>query len=343
MVELPHNSDEVSVSFVRVLIETGEELGYDLQQCLEEAGVAPSLLAMKSNHITYQQQQDLVQAIVRRVDVAGFGLVVGQKISVLDWGVLGYAFISSPNLCKAFDAFSTYQRLNGPMLNIYCMREEKQGVFSAIEAYPLGDLHLFAYEEWLAETRASFERFDILDVEFTEVCLTYPEPEHADMYRDLFQCPVHFGRETNSIHFPAALLDAPFDMADESVAELCIRQCAKVLKHLSEEDPVVDAVRRVLLTRPGLTPTLTAVADHLHISARTLRRRLHDAGTSYKDILSSVRLGLAAEYLRSSRMAPKQIAYLLGYSGVTSFHRAFKNQFDLTPSDYRGQYADSGQ
>jgi AraC-like DNA-binding protein len=54
-----------------------------------------------------------------------------------------------------------------------------------------------------------------------------------------------------------------------------------------------------------------------------------------------VRLGLAAEYLRSSNMAPKQIAYLLGYSGVTSFHRAFKNQFDQTPTGYREQYTDT--
>lgn len=92
-----------------------------------------------------------------------------------------------------------------------------------------------------------------------------------------------------------------------------------------EDDPVVDAVRRILLSNPGITPTLAGVAGHLNLSARTLR------------------LGLAAEYLRSSQMAPKQIAYLLGYSGVTSFHRAFKNQFDKTPSEFRAQYTLDGQ
>lgn len=345
MENLVHKTDNVPVALAQRLLETAEELGFDVTDCLVSAGIERADITKKSNHVTYEQQQNFVEAVVMRLDKPGLGLLVGQKVSILDWGILGYAFISSPNLYQAFEVFSTYQRVNGPMLNIYCLEDEDEdeGIIDAIEAFPLMNIHMFAIEEWLAETRVVFDRFDILDMDFTEVHLTYPEPDHADMYRDLFQCPIYFNQERNSIHFPTSALRLPFNMADEVVSELCIRQCAEVLKHLSDEDPVVDAVRRVLLTKPGITPTLTFVADHLHISARTLRRRLHDAGTSYKDILSSVRLGLAAEYLRSGRMAPKQIAYLMGYSGVTSFHRAFKNLFKLTPSEYRTQYSDSGQ
>jgi AraC-like DNA-binding protein len=339
MEELPTKDDEVNSFFCHRLLCAAEGLGYTTEPCVGELGLDRQKLANKNHHIVNQQQQDLIEAVVHLVERPGFGLVVGQQVSLMDWGILGYAFVSSPNMRKAWETFSTYQRLNGPMVNIYCLEEAGHGVMSAVENYPLGDLHQFAYEEWLAETRVCFDRFDIVDMEFTEVRLAYPEPSHSAMYRELFQCPISFDQDANEIRFPAELLASPFNMADEAVAELCIRQCAEVLKNLSEEDPVVDAVRRVLLTRPGITPTLAAVANHLHIGARTLRRRLHDAGTSYKDILSNVRLGLAAEYLRSSRMAPKQIAYMLGYSGVTSFHRAFKNQFELTPADYRATYS----
>ncbi|NIB38389.1 AraC family transcriptional regulator [Pseudomaricurvus alkylphenolicus] len=339
MEDLPTKYDDVPSAFCNRMLTVAEGLGVDIEPCLDQLGLDREKLANKNGHITNQQQQELIEAIVRKVDKPGFGLLVGQKVSLMDWGILGYAYVSSPNMRRAFEAFSTYQRLNGPMVNVYCMEEDGCGVISAVENYPLGDLHLFAYEEFLAETREAFERFDIVEMKFTEVRLAYPEPAHAQMYRDLFQCPILFEQEGNQIRFPAALLEKPFNMADEAVAELCIRQCAEVLKNMSEEDPVVDAVRRVLLGQPGITPTLASVADFLHISARTLRRRLHDAGTSYKDILSGVRLGLAAEYLRSTRMAPKQIAYLLGYSGVTSFHRAFKNQYELTPADYRAQYS----
>jgi AraC-like DNA-binding protein len=335
MDDLPHKADDVQVSFSRVLCTMAEGLGYDVQDGLDRCRISRSQLKDKSTHISFQQQQDFVSTLVQQVDEPGFGLLIGQNISIIDWGILGYAFISSPNLRKGLDTFCTYQRLNGPMVNIYFKEDCNYGELGAVEAYPLGDLHIFAFEEWLAETLSIFNRLDIEQLELTEVCLTYPEPAHADMYRALSSCPVKFGQEKNSVRFPASVLQVPFNMADVSVAELCLQQCAKVLNHLSEEDPVVDAVRRVLLTNPGVTPTLALVADQLHMSSRTLRRRLHDAGTSYKDILSGVRLGLAAEYLRSSRMAPKQIAYLLGYSGVTSFHRAFKNQYEQTPADYR--------
>jgi len=335
MEDLSTKDDEVASNFCHRLLRAAEGLGFDTGSCVEAVGLDRQKLASKNHHIANQQQQDLTEAVVHLVDSPGFGLIVGQQVSLMDWGILGYAYLSSPDLRNAFETFSTYQRLNGPMVNVYCLEEGEHGVLSAVENYALGDLHLFAFEEWLAETRTAFDRFDIVEMEFTEVRLAYPEPAHSDMYRELFPCPIRFNQTANEIRFPRELLGRPFNMADEAVAELCIRQCAAVLKNLSEEDPVVDAVRRVLLTKPGITPTLQAVADHLHIGARTLRRRLHDAGTSYKDVLSSVRLGLAAEYLRSSRMAPKQIAYMLGYSGVTSFHRAFKKQFEMTPADYR--------
>lgn len=336
---LPHQTDGIHVNFARVLVSVAEELGCDVQDCLDECRIQRAQLRDNSNNISFKQQQDLVASVVRKVDEPGFGLMVGDKVSIIDWGILGYAFVSSPNLRKGLDAFCTYQRLNGPMVNIYFKEDRNQGELSAVEAYPLGQLHNFAFEEWLGETVSIFTRLGIDELKLTEVCLTYPEPEHSAMYRELLPCPVKFGQEINAVRLPASVLQVPFNMADSAVAELCLQQCAKVLEHLSEEDPVVDAVRRVLLTNPGVTPTLALVADHLHISSRTLRRRLHDAGTSYKDILSDVRLGLAAEYLRSSRMAPKQIAYLLGYSGVTSFHRAFKNQYELTPADYRARAA----
>lgn len=337
MQEIPAKDDEVPVAFVKKLLDFTESLGYQIEPYLETAHISRAFLGDKNNHIANQLQMDIVEQVVHDVDTPGFGLLLGRQISVLDWGILGYAFISSANMRKAFDTFSTYQRLNGPMVNVYVRQEEGDGIIAAAEAIPLAQLYQFAIEEWLAESRGFFERFDVAAVKFTQVLITYPEPEHAQMYRDLFDCRVHFDQPANEIHFPAEFLDVPFNMADEVVAELCIRQCAEVLKHLSDEDPVVDAVRRVLLSRPGITPTLEVIAGYLHMSARTLRRRLHEAGTSYKDVLSDVRLGLAAEYLRSTRMAPKEIAYLLGYSGVTSFHRAFKNRFAMTPADFRNE------
>ncbi|MDA9580683.1 AraC family transcriptional regulator [Luminiphilus sp.] len=336
MIEGFGNVEEVPAAFAKRLLSSVEELGYPSLDLLESAGVTREELDCKDKHITSAQQTAIIQTILTKVDTPGLGLISGRDVSILDWGALGYAYVSSATLRQALDIFVRFQRLNGPMVNNYLREEGDEAKISAKENYPLGDVHQFAIEDWLSETRNGIARFGVPDISFNSVSLTYPEPAHSDLYRELYDCPILFDQEANEICFPKKFLDTPFDLADEAVAELCIRKCADVLKHLSEEDPVVDAVRRVLLSNPGITPTLEVVSGFLHMSARTLRRRLSEANTSYKDVLSDVRLGLAAEYLRTTRMAPKEIAYLMGYSGVTSFHRAFKRRFDLTPSEYRG-------
>jgi AraC-like DNA-binding protein len=327
--------EEVPVAFVKRMLESVASLGYQPESILQSAGVEPAALEKADKHITSQQQLSILRATVASVDAPGLGLISGQEVSVLDWGPLGYAFVSSANLRRGLDVFIRFQRLNGPMVNNYLREEGDEAIISAVENFPLNELHQFAIEDWLSETRCAIARFGVPGIRFNQVNVTYSEPGHVALYRELFDCPINFSQDANEIRFPASFLDTPFDMADESVAELCIRKCADVLKHLSEEDPVVDAVRRVLLSKPGITPTLEVVSGFLNMSARTLRRRLQEAGTTYKDVLSDVRLGLAAEYLRTTRMAPKEIAYLLGYSGVTSFHRAFKRRFEVTPSEYR--------
>ena len=329
--------DEVPVVFVNKMLDVAADHGCAMEKLLQQAGFSRNFLANKKNHISNQAQIELIKLVLEHVKTPAFGFLVGQHITILDWGILGYAFISSPNMRKAWETFSTYQRLNGPMVNLFCREEGDEGIITAIEAFPLGAVHEFAIEEWLAETRASFYKFEITHIRFTSVRVTHDEPAHAQMYKDLFKCPILFNEPTNEIRFPAELLNTPFNLADESVAELCIRQCAEVMKHLVGSDPIVEAVHRVLLSKPGISPTLERVADHLHFSSRTLRRRLHEAGASYKNILADIRLGLAAEYLRSTRMLPKEIAYFLSYSSVTSFHRAFKSRFQMTPQEYRKQ------
>lgn len=70
-------------------------------------------------------------------------------------------------------------------------------------------------------------------------------------------------------------------------------------------------------------------------SAGTLQRKLRDLGTSYNDVLDEMRRQLAMRYLREQRMAICEVAYLLGFSESSSFHRAFKRWAGVTPKEFR--------
>jgi AraC-like DNA-binding protein len=93
----------------------------------------------------------------------------------------------------------------------------------------------------------------------------------------------------------------------------------------------------MLLEQPGRFPGIEELADRLHVTSRTLRRKLQAEGTSYASILASVRKDLAIQHLRTTRMKVDEIAEALGFSDVASFRQAFRKWTGRSPSDYRGR------
>jgi AraC-like DNA-binding protein len=113
------------------------------------------------------------------------------------------------------------------------------------------------------------------------------------------------------------------------------QQCQLLLAKLSRQSGLVDDVRRVLLARPGLFPTIDRVAEKLDVSARTLRRRLAEEDTTFQRVLDEVRFGLATEYLIETPLPVQEVASLLGYSDPGNFTHAFKRWAGTSPSDFR--------
>jgi len=82
-------------------------------------------------------------------------------------------------------------------------------------------------------------------------------------------------------------------------------------------------------------PSQTDIADYLGMSLRNLQRKLHDQGTSYKEILENTRKKLAMDYIVQQHLSLSEIGYLVGFSSVGNFNRAFKRWTNQTPGDYR--------
>jgi AraC-like DNA-binding protein len=82
-------------------------------------------------------------------------------------------------------------------------------------------------------------------------------------------------------------------------------------------------------------PTRTALAHRLHMSERTLARRLNDRAVSFRALLDNVRKELALAYIDQARYAVTDIAYLLGFSDQSNFARSFRRWTGSTPSKYR--------
>jgi AraC-like DNA-binding protein len=147
-----------------------------------------------------------------------------------------------------------------------------------------------------------------------------------------------FDAELNGFSFDRRLLDLPVKSGDPALFVFLEEHALAALASRPKSDDLVDRVRQSIRDAlKGGEPHIERIATRLALSGRTLQRRLADVGTSFQSVLDDVRFDLARAYLKDARLDVTQVAYLLGYSELRAFDRAFKRWANVTPREWREQ------
>jgi AraC-like DNA-binding protein len=153
-----------------------------------------------------------------------------------------------------------------------------------------------------------------------------------------FGCPVFGGAPRNAVVFRAADAQRPFVTRNAELLAMLAPQFEEELKQENSNENFVERVRRAIQQKlTGQRPTIEDIADVLHVSSRTLQRRLQDDGFSFQRVLEEARHHLARHYLNNSVLELSEAAYLLGYDDANSFVRAFRTWEGVPPARWREQ------
>jgi AraC-like DNA-binding protein len=171
----------------------------------------------------------------------------------------------------------------------------------------------------------------------TAVHFVYPAPANREPYVNFFQCPLHFGASVYAVHFSRDDLTLPLPNFNPTLSEMHERFAMEHLNRL-ESGSISYRIRDLIVKQlPDGDPSRIDIAKALHVSERTLQRRLQDEGIAFSELVDNTRRELADEYLKQSKMTLSQIAYLLGFRTQSTFFRACKRWFGMPPSEYREQ------
>lgn len=327
-----HNVKKNKIQFY---LNRMQERGFSPEQVLEDTRLSEAMLTSGSVHATPDAYRRIIVNMLRLTGNPRLGIALGQEFKISDLGVLGYAALSSSTLAQAREVIQRYYSLNEYILVPSNYIRNGCWYSELRESFPLGRLLPFAVEEFVSRSIALSQSLINRPFPILEMDLAYPEPENPELYETTYQCPVSYNQRKTRIKFDVDCLQYPVTLADHEVFAICDQQCRTLIQEQERQDRLQEKIKRILLNMPGKFPSMEEMAERLCISARTLRRQLGQEGVSYQQILDSTREGLALQYLTHTSLTPKEIGYLLGYTNVSNFRRAFKSWTGKRVSDYQ--------
>jgi len=319
-----------SVAGVALLVRFGVEHGHDAESLLVDSGITPEALTDPTAEVAAAQELRVVRTLADLMPNAGPAL--GGRYHVTTFGILGYAFMSSPTVLDAVNVALRFLDLS------FTFSIPRASLVDGRARIELDDSALptpvarFLVERDLAAIHAVIGELLPGGVPLLAVDFTFPEPADVTEHERVFGLRPRFGQAVTAADFDAAFLHRPLPQADPHTVAACEAQCRDLVTRRRARVGIAHEVRD-LLTRPGsIAIGMEQVARELAMSTRTLRRRLAECGTSYQELLDEVREALAQELLTT--LAVEDVALRLGYAEASSFIHAFKRWKGVTPAAY---------
>lgn len=334
---LPHSSG--SGVALRLLSAAAADHGVPLDDFLENTGVTERDLDSGEVLVAPGAEFVAIRNTLRRgVDPTAFGLDAGLRASLTGLGLFGFAAMSSPNLRGLIRISLRYFSLTGLQVDIALEEHGDRATLTvAAEHLPADVRHVVAIFN-LAGIVATVPVFATPVFEAHAAATTvHLLPEDAPLAPALASLPfgrVDFASRARRIVLPVAALDAPLPHANQQTQELCLQQCEDLLQRSARLEGVSAQVRALLVSH-GFEGGIAAVADAMAVHPRTLRRRLADEGTTFRDLLAETRCTLAVQLLAEVGLTVDEVARRLGYAESASFSRAFSGWTGEPPSHFR--------
>ena len=159
------------------------------------------------------------------------------------------------------------------------------------------------------------------------------------MYETHFRCPVKFKASQNALVFSKADIERPFLTHNADLLAMVAPQLEAAIQQQLARKTISGQVKGILKRLlAGQRPVIQDVARELHLSTRTLQRRLTDEDTTFQQLMEEARRELARHYLLHSSLELNETAYLLGYEDANSFFRAFHHWEGTSPGEWRSTH-----
>jgi AraC-like DNA-binding protein len=325
----------ISLAAATGLGEAIEAARADPGQVVRSVGLDRTALEDPHGFVPSADFARVLEAAAHETGDECFGLHFGERFHPKDLGPLVYVVVNSPSFAAGFENVARYLRVHneaaevgfvaGPprwymrhALNLSAVSHRQHDEYSL--AVAVGTIRLMAGSDWAP----------------IEVRFQHRAPARTAEHVRVFGAPVSFGHAANAIVVERDLAERQVPAADARLYPILKDLLERILDEMPPVDGLLTSARRAIAEsmRHG-DPTVAQVARRLDLGPRTLQRHLEQHGTTFMRLVDDTRRQFSLRYLRDPKHTLTDIAYLLGYSEVSAFNRAFRRWTGSTPTDFR--------
>ena len=319
--------------FVRLL----EMYRIDARALLREAEIDPAVLRDPAARIPSSIMDTLSGKAAELISDPAFALHAARCWHPSNLGALGHAWLASSTLRTGLQRLERYCRLLGEKAQIK-ITDARDGLRFTYDHRRRDSL--------LRAIGADFAMSLVLDMcrmnygaslRPVEVRLSRARPRDIEPYRHFYGCAIHFEASEDSFLISHRVADEPLSTANRQLAGTLDGILAAQLAALDKNNLPARCKSNLLEQLTSGELSEEDMARQLHMSRRTLQRRLAESNITYQKLVDDTRRDLALRYMEDPGKSITDVTFLLGFSGQSAFTRAFKRWTGMSPTHFREQ------
>ena len=324
----------VNSSTAKVLSEYLLQKGINSELLTQALGCSLEELESPDFRLSISAYHELWDLALSFTHDARLGLRLAQNPHNDEMGLVAHIFFNSPTLFEGLKQYERYYSLVNEGMHIEIHTDDKFAFLNYVCDYD------FAYceadmEHTLALSVLRVQEHLNQELDLEAVYFQHPAPGDISAFKSIFRCPLKFNQPHSTLVFKKNYLDYKLPKRSPYLYKLLLKHIDGLSRKILPTPTFTDSVKSTLETQLSKDRVdAENIAKKLHMSRHTLYRRLKSEGISFHDLVDEVRKEKAYEYLNKGKHSLSDIAFLLGFSELSAFSRAFKRWTGMSPAKY---------
>jgi len=329
----------IHASFVKELFYYASQQGAPAEKLSAMTGLQTDHFDNLDARIPTKQIVSLWHAAIELTDNPALALQLGASSSPCNAGIISLVCMSSPTLGEMLSRIIRYMHLIAESDRFEIIdKGENVALIYEIEAPEV--FTTYGIERSFAMGLNWINEFVGTPVRPIEIHFSYRAPEYVKEYERVFSTPLLFEQTNNAIVLSKEHLALPAKSYNAYLDDLIEQQAKQLLIQLGSDKSLKKMTQQLIIKQlPTGNLNVEYISETMHMSRRTLARKLKEENTSFQELLEKTRKELATDYLQQKTLSINDIAFMLGFSESSAFSRAFKRWFGNHPQEHRDALA----